>query len=167
MLKELRKWLFLVTIVFTVALFSRSIMGNNALVKKQTKSLEKILTKEIEFDKDSTEGKVKDLILLDYDKMYVFGPYEPVDKMEKQIGFKFSALKQGISEGTNNILFIKKNKEVAYLFGYPSNSGYYIDIETGEYTKDQVDKMTYLIKKGEVGNSSGPEQKYNYYEFRN
>lgn len=166
-MKELRKWLFLITIVFMVALFSRSIMGNNALVKKQTKSLEKTLTKEIEFDKDGTEGKVEELINLDYDKMYVFGPYEPVEEMEKQIGFKSSALKQGVSEGTNNILFIKKNKEVAYLFGYPSNSGYYIDIPTGEYTREQLDKMIYLVKEEQVGNSSGPEQKYNYYEFRN
>lgn len=166
-MKEFRTWLFLITIVFIVAVFSRSIMGNNALVKKQTKSLERILTKEIEFDKDSTEGKVEELINFDYDKMYVFGPYEPVDEMEKQIGFTSSALKQGVSEGTNNILFINKNKEIAYLYGYPSNSGYYIDIPTGEYTKDQVDKMTYLIKEGQVGNSSGPEQKYNYYEFRN
>jgi hypothetical protein len=166
-MKELRKWLFLITIVFMVALFSRSIMGNNALVKKQTKSLEKTLTKEIEFDKDGTEGKVEELINLDYDKMYVFGPYESVEEMEKQIGFKSSALKQGVSEGTNNILFIKKNKEVAYLFGYPSNSGYYIDIPTGEYTREQLDKMAYLVKESQVENFSGPEQKYNYYEFRN
>lgn len=166
-MRKLIEWLFLFVIIFMVALVSRKIFDNNSLLSKNTRYLEGILTDENNLTEDGSEGNVKDLIKLDYDKMYVFGPYEPVEDMEQKIGLKTSKLRTGVSEGTNNILLVKDNKEIVYLSGYPSSSGYYIDIPTGEYSKSEIDKMNYTIEKRGVRNSSGVEQTYIYYKFEN
>ncbi len=97
--------------------------------------------------------------------MYVFEPYQSIEEMEKQIGFKHYKLKQGVSEGMLNILFVKDNRATAYLYGYPSNIGYYINIQSGEYNKADIDDMAYTVEEREVGNSSGSPKAYMYYEF--
>jgi len=74
-------------------------------------------------------------------------------------------LKQGLNEGVNNILFVKDNKPVAYLFGYASNTGYLINIPSSEYTKAQVEAMTYKAETREVGNSYGTPKTYVNYQF--
>jgi hypothetical protein len=52
---------------------------------------------------------------------------------------------------------------MAYLFGYPSNIGYYIDIPVDTYTKSQVDNMTFTMEVKEVGNSAGTPKTYRHY----
>src|SRR5699024_5093033 len=101
----------------------------------------------------------------DCDKLYVFEPYQSIEEMERQIGFKHHKLKQGVSEGMLNILFVKDNRAIAYLYGYPSNTGYYINIQSGEYNEADIDDMTYTVEEREVGNSSGSPRTYMYYEF--
>ena len=64
-----------------------------------------------------------------------------------------------------NILFVKDNRAIAYLYGYPSNIGYYINIQSGEYNKADIEDMAYTVEEREVGNSSGPPKTYMYYEF--
>lgn len=86
--------------------------------------------------------------------------------MEKQIGFKYSKLREGVNEGTNNIVFIKGNSIVAYLEGYPSNSGYYIDIQQGEYKKEKIDNMTYTRQRMELENETGIFKIEGYYIFK-
>ena len=165
-MRKFIEWIFLLAIIIVLSFVSGKIIDNNSLLSKNTRYLEELLTDEDSFTEDYGEGNVKDLIKLNYDKVFVFGPYESVENMEEKIGFKSSKLIQGVSEGTNNILFVKDNKEVEYLFGYPINSGYYIDIPIGDYTKAEIDKMTYIMEKRDIGNSSGDPKTHNYYEFR-
>ena len=74
-------------------------------------------------------------------------------------------MKQGVSEGMLKILFVKDNRAIAYLYGYPSNIGYYINIQSGEYNKADIDYMTYIVEEREAGNSSGSPRTYMHYEF--
>ena len=92
----------------------------NSLSSKNTRLLEKILSEDIKLGKYSNEGMVKDLITIDYDKLYVFQPYESVEEMEKQLGLKHTKLKVVYSEGWMNMVFIKEDKIVAYLYGFDS-----------------------------------------------
>lgn len=46
--------------------------------------------------------------------------------MERQIGFKTRILQETVNENMINILFLKDDSPVAYLYGYGSNNGYYI-----------------------------------------
>lgn len=82
------------------------------------------------------------------------------------INDSYFKLKEGISEGIINILLVKDNKAIAYLFGYPSNTGYYLEIPSGEYTKSQIDRMTYTITEEHVGNSYGTPKTYIFYGLR-
>jgi hypothetical protein len=85
--------------------------------------------------------------------------------MEEQIGFKYSELREGLSEGITNILFVKNSKVVAYLYGYSTNIGFDINLPSGEYTKAQIDNMLYKVEKREIGNSYGTPKTYMYYKL--
>lgn len=164
-MKKIIKWIGLTIAIIAVLVMAVRISEYNSLVSKNTRNLEMILSENITSGR-SENGNLKDLITLDYDKMYVFGPYQPIDEMEKQIGFKYSKLKEGLNEGIVNILLVKDNKAIAYLFGYPSDTGYYLEIPSGEYTKSQIDRMTYTITEEHVGNSYGTPKTYIFYELR-
>lgn len=135
----------------------------NSLSSKNTRLLEKILSEDIKLGKYSNEGMVKDLITINYDKLYVFQPYESVEEMEKQLGLKHTKLKVVYSEGWMNMVFIKEDKIVAYLYGFDS---YYIDIPKGIYSKEKMNQMIYYSEEREIGNSSDARTKYIYYEFK-
>lgn len=143
----------------------RRVIDYNSISSKNTREIEHNLTQDITSKNYSVSGNASGLINLDYDKMFVFEPYQPKEEMEKEIGFKYSKLQEGLSEETINILFSKNNHAIAYLFGYPSNIGYYIDIPIGTYTKSQIDGMTFTMEVKEVGNSAGTPKTYRYYKL--
>ena len=113
----------------------------------------------------STSGMVGELFNFDYDEVHVFSPYQSKDEMEKQIGFKSHVLQETVSEGMMNILFVKDESPVAYLYGYGSNNGYYIELPAGNYSKTELQEMRYEVGTSEVGNSSGTEKTYLNYIF--
>jgi len=160
-LKKFLKLTFSVIVIIVVLAMFVKLIDYNSLVSKNTRYLEKNLSENVKI----TNGNVKDFITFDYDKMYVFEPYQSIEEMERQIGFKYHKLKQGVSEGMLNILFVKDNRAIAYLYGYPSNIGYYINIQSGEYNKADIDYMTYTVEEREFGNSSGSPRTYMHYEF--
>lgn len=111
-------------------------------------------------------GTAEELFNFDYDEVYVFQPYQPKDDMEKEIGFKSDVLQETVNDNMMNILFIKDNESVAYLYGYGSNNGYYIELPPGNYSKSELQKTRYKVITNEVGNSSGTEKKYLNYIFK-
>lgn len=112
-----------------------------------------------------TSGTAGELFDFDYDKLYVFEPYQSKDEMEKQIGFKSRLLQETVSENMMNILFVKDDSPIAYLYGYGSNNGYYIELPIGNYSKLELEKTRYRVITNEVGNSSGTEKTYLNYIF--
>lgn len=164
-MKRVMKWIGLMLAITLVFVIVTKIIDYNSLVSKNTRNLELILSKNAPSGLDSANGNVKDLITFDYDTMYIFEPYQTVDEMEKKIGFKYTKLKQGLSEGMTNILFVKDNKAAAYLFGYPSNTGYSIEMPYGEYEQSQINTMIYSMEEKHVGNSYGPPKTYINYEL--
>ncbi|WP_088226168.1 hypothetical protein [Desulfosporosinus sp. FKB] len=160
-MKKVMRWIGLVIAIVVVVVISIKIVDYNSLASKNTRNLERTLSQ----DNYYVNGNVKDLVTIDYDKMYVFPPYQSLDEMERQIGFKYSKLEQGLNGGVNNIIFVKGNKPVAYLFGYASDTGYFINTPSGEYTKAQVETMIYKVETREVGNSYGTPKTYVNYQF--
>lgn len=114
---------------------------------------------------NQSEGQVKDLINFNYDRVYVFEPYQSKESMESLVGFKCSILKETVNEGMMNILFLENNLTAAYLYGYASNKGYYIELPIGTYTKSELNEMNYTVKKQAVGNSAGTLQTYMHHLF--
>jgi hypothetical protein len=112
-----------------------------------------------------TSGTAGELFDFDYDKLYVFEPYQSKDEMEKQIGFKSRVLQETVSENMINILFVKDDSPVAYLYGYGSNNVYYIELPIGNYSKSELQETRYRVITNKVGNSSGTEKTYLNYIF--
>ena len=160
----MRKKLLFVGVIFIVIVCTCLItytINWNASVNVNTRNLENKLT----YSPIQEQGRVKDLIDFSYDTVHVFEPYQPKESMELQIGFKFKGLKETVSEGMMNILFLNNNSPIAYLYGYPSNTGYCIELPVGIYTKTEIDEMNYTATKCEVGNSAGTPQTYIKYVF--
>lgn len=132
---------------------------------RNTRELEKVLTEDIKEGTEKAKGKVSDLLKLDYDNLFVFGPYQSKEGMVEQMGFSSSILRESVNESMLNYIFVKDKKAVAYFYGYPSELGYCINLGTGQYSKEQVDSMQYEMVSRDVGNSIGEEKKFNDYNF--
>ena len=105
-----KKILTLALIICIIAVFE--LKNKNIKESYNTKSLEKTLSKSLN-NKDNT---CKYLFDFDYDKVYVFQPYLSKEVMEEEIGFKYWKLKETVNEGMVNMLFVKNNKPVVYLY---------------------------------------------------
>lgn len=79
------------------------------------------------------------------------------------MGFKYGRLKETVNEGMMNILFVKDNKPVVYLYGYPSDRGFYIDILTGEYNKFDLENIKYSVQEMKLDNSYDNKNTYKEY----
>ena len=106
-----------------------------SLLKKDLWDLNSKLLKE----KVSSIGQTVETInLLDitpfeWDVVYSFGPYTPKDKVYDTVGYKWDNIKETVSEGMNQIVFLNDGKVVCYLYGYPANNGYGIVFVGKEY----------------------------------
>jgi len=65
-----------------------------------------------------------DITPFDWDVVYSFDPYTSKDVIYKTVGYKWENISETVSEGMNQIVFLKNRKVVCYLYGYPENNGY-------------------------------------------
>ncbi|WP_407310652.1 hypothetical protein [Desulfosporosinus sp. SB140] len=82
-LKKVMRWIGLVITIVVVFAISIKNVDYNSLANKNTRNLERLLSQNTYY----VNGNVKNLITIDYDKMYVFQPYQSLDEMERQIEF--------------------------------------------------------------------------------
>ena len=58
----------------------------------------------------------------EWDKVYSFDPYLSKEAIYETIGYKWDNISETVSEGMNQIVFVKDGKVVCYLYGYPENN---------------------------------------------
>lgn len=156
--KKIKKFLIIIFIIICSFLVFK-LKSEDIKLSNNTKKLEENLKSNLNKDSSVCKG----LFDFDYDKVYVFQPYLPKSEMEKEIGFKYNKLRETVSEGMMNILFVKDNAPIVYLYGYPGDLGYYINLPIGEYSKSDLDKVKYKIKEIKLDNSPGEKQIYKEY----
>lgn len=110
-------------------------------------------------------GVMQELLSFDYDKVYVFEPYQTKEDMQKLIGFKFNDLKETTDSGMMNILFVKGSEPIAYVYGSPMVNGYYLNLPIGVYTALEMGNMHYISEIRGLGNSAGTPQTYTFYSI--
>lgn len=99
---------------------------------------------------EGTDLNLNSIINFDYDYLVQFESYADKNSMEEFIGFKCAILEESVSEGMMNILFVKDNKPVCYIYGYPSNNGFYLSVPTGQKIyKDNIGEF-YVDREGEI-----------------
>ncbi|MCY8937859.1 hypothetical protein [Peribacillus frigoritolerans] len=69
----------------------------------------------------------------DWDVVYSFEPYTPLDDIYETVGYKWDTISVTVNEGMNQIVFLNDGKVVCYLYGYPENNGYGISFESENY----------------------------------
>ena len=72
----------------------------------------------------------------DWDVMYSFRPYVSKGRVYKVVGYKWSNISETVNENMNQIVFLKDNEVICYLYGYPNNTG--LEFNFGEYEGDYI-----------------------------
>lgn len=104
------------------------------------------LKEEIVNISESTESvNLKDVTPFEWDVMYSFDPYTPKEMIYETVGYKWGRVSETVSEGMDQVVFMKDGEVVYYLYGYPENNGYGISF----ISEDRTDLTTYSVLKRE------------------
>ncbi|MDW0118636.1 hypothetical protein QTL97_17055 [Sporosarcina thermotolerans] len=86
---------------------------------------EELLKQEVLNIGESVESvNLSNVTPFEWDIMYSFHPYTSKDTIYKTVGYKWDTISESVSEGMNQLVFMKDEKVVCYLYGYPANNGY-------------------------------------------
>ncbi|MBM4761116.1 hypothetical protein [Bacillus sp. B15-48] len=91
----------------------------------------------------------------EWDVVYSFDPYTPKDRVYETVGYKWDNIRETVSEGMNQIVFLNEGKVVCYLYGYPENNGYgiYFTSENPEVNLASVlnveDDLTFQVRRSD------------------
>jgi hypothetical protein len=95
--------------------FNRDVWDVNArMIQEKVNEIEDSLT-----SIDLTE-----LTPFEWDRVYTFDPYTPKEMVYETVGYKWDTISESVSEGMNQIVFLKDGKVVCYVYGYPSKNGF-------------------------------------------
>jgi len=116
---------------------------------------EELLRKEVLSLDESVELiNLLDMTPFEWDMIYSFDPYTSKEKIYETVGYKWDHINETVSEGMNQIVFMKDENVVCYLYGYPENNGYglYVSGE-GFNNVSQVltrkDHLTFHVKRSD------------------
>lgn len=92
------------------------------------------LLKENVLATEATEEPVSlsSLTPFDWDRVYSIDPYASKEEIYDVVGYKWDTVEQTLSEGMNQLVFMKEDKVVCYVYGYPENNGFGIYFEGTE-----------------------------------
>lgn len=119
--------------ILAVLMIGYCIMGNpsiayhNHCLKQSIRAISK------------TEATLNEIVPFEWDTVYTFPPYTSRAEIEKTIGFKSSSIKETVSEGMVQLLFVKDRKLSGSVCGYAENLGYRIEFrDKVEYKENAV-----------------------------
>ena len=87
---------------------------------------------------DSEMITLNEITPFEWDIVYSFAPYTPKQEIENIIGFKSNYIKETLSEGMLQLIFVKENKMVCNIWGYNSDLGYDISFWTATEIYGQI-----------------------------
>lgn len=111
------------TVISILLLVSVTLFAFNLLKKDLWDTNLKLLESEVLSEK-VVDGEV-DLATFtpfEWDEVYSFTPYVSKEVIYETIGYKWDTISETVSEGMNQIVFVKDGKVVCYLYGYPDNN---------------------------------------------
>ena len=94
------------------------------------------------FNVISGDADIDDLngfIPFEWDELYSFAPYTSKKVIYEVIGYKWDSISESANEGMNQIVFVKDNKVICYLYGYPEDIK--LGFDFGEYKGSYI-KLT-------------------------
>ena len=126
-------WLLipLLLIIGFVGLFSK-----NELWTSNAKLLKEKMHAELS---EGDQVKLSEFTPFEWDEVYSFNPYSSKEIIYETIGYKWDDISETVSEGMNQIVFMKAGEVVCYIYGYPESNGngiFFLNSGVGEdYTR--------------------------------
>lgn len=114
-------WLALRLHSFYLVFGKPSVMINNYRLKKVFLSLE-----------TPDELSLNEIVPFAWDAVYSFEPYASREQMEEILGFRDSSLRETVSEGMLQLVFVKDKRVVSCICGYADILGYSVDFSWEE-----------------------------------
>lgn len=103
-----------------------------ACKKDRWETNEELLKQEVLNIGESVESvNLSDVTPFEWDFVYSFDPYTSKDAIYETVGYKWDRISETVSEGMNQLVFMKDEKVVCYVYGYPQNNGYGIYFSEG------------------------------------
>ncbi|WP_339250894.1 hypothetical protein NSQ43_13195 [Sporosarcina sp. FSL W8-0480] len=115
---------------------------------------EELLKQEVLNIGNSVESvNLSDVTPFEWDLVYSFAPYTSKEIIYQTVGYKWDSISETVNGGMNQLVFMKDEKVVCYLYGYPANNGYGIFF-TGESKYDTAvlsveDDLIFQVEKGD------------------
>jgi len=106
-------------------------------IKKDLWEVNEDLLKEKVLSIEQTVNTINliDVTPFEWDVVYSFDPYTSKEMVYSTVGYKWDNIRETVSEGMDQIVFLNDGKVVCYLYGYPANNGYSINFLGESYNK--------------------------------
>lgn len=138
-------------LIFSGIFAYRALTSSSAIEKNKKNFSENIISA----PKDKAIN-LSELTSFEWDTVYFFDPYISKNQIYKTIGFRWNGIKQQVSEGMMQILFVSKEKVVCYCEGYGINNGYFIDGRISDSSQRlQKDDNPMFVYDDEMSNKLG------------
>lgn len=80
---------------------------------------------------NATIDDLSSFTTFEWDTLYSFAPYTSNETVYQVVGYQWDKINSTVSEGMNQIVFLKDGKVVCYIDGYPDK--YKVFFEFGQY----------------------------------
>jgi hypothetical protein len=118
--------------VLVLCALSYAMLGNPSVAYNNHK-LNKAMTS---IDKQSI--LLNEVVPFEWDAVYTFDPYTPMSVMEDKLGFRSNDLEEAVNEGMTQLIFIKGQKVVSCICGYPDSLGYSVSFNMGDKSYQKI-----------------------------
>lgn len=120
--------LFLLSIAFYLLIGNPAVFIRNRKLETSMKSI------------TAQTVQLNEVVPFDWDAVYTFPPYMSKEDMEEILGFKSPYIQENqINEGMVHLIFVKDQKVMACILGYPENLGFSMDIAAQDIWKIDFD----------------------------
>jgi hypothetical protein len=111
--------------IVAIALLLSIFVVINLLKKDLWDINEELLKQEVLSIGETVETvNLSEITPFEWDIVYSFGPYTPKESIYETVGYKWDTISETVNEGMNQIVFLKDEEVVCYLYGYPETNGY-------------------------------------------
>lgn len=97
---------------------------------------------------------LNEIVPFEWDTVYTFAPYTSRSEIEEIIGFKSNAIRETVSEGMVQLLFVKDSTVCGSICGYAENLGYSVHFsdkveltDNKQFDVNIQDGIVYLTEK--------------------
>lgn len=136
-------------LIVSVIIFKKAIISKDPIWEVNAKQL--ISSFKVFSEKVTIIDDLSKIIPFDWDTLYSFGPYTSEEYIYEVVGYRWEKICSAYSEGMNQIVFLKDDTVVCYLYGYPQEDKIYFDFRGAFVKLTNIDKLSFEMNINDCG----------------